>query len=122
MQKCLAEEQKLITCLILHFTHEFTTFWLLGNQLYLLSKNLNISPCFVFGMQLFFIDSLKLQLSITDAFEPVRTIEHETIVVSFKCHYWLLKHEFTYHTNYGAIMDLDKLLGCDYFSKLQVHF
>ncbi|KAL7383107.1 hypothetical protein ABVT39_004870 [Epinephelus coioides] len=59
-------------------------------------------------------------LSITEAFEPVINMEHEAIIGGFKCLYWLLKHEIAHHTNYGALLELAKLLGCDYFSKLQI--
>ena len=48
-------------------------------------------------------------------------MEHEAIIGGFKCLNWLLKHEIAYHTNYGALLDFAKLLGCDYFSKLKVN-
>lgn len=60
-------------------------------------------------------------LSVAAAFEPVINMEHEVIIGGFKCLYWLLKHEIAHHTNYGALLDLAKLLGCDYFSKLQLN-
>ena len=61
-------------------------------------------------------------LSIAAAFEPVINMEHEAIIGDFKCLYWLLKHEITHHAHYGALLDFAKLLGCDYFSKLQVNY
>ncbi len=48
--------------------------------------------------------------------------EHKVIIGDFKCLYCLLKYKIAPHTNNGALLDLAKLLGCDYFSELQVHF
>lgn len=61
-------------------------------------------------------------MPIVDAFVPVLTMEHAAIIGGFQCLYWLLKHEVAHHTKYPALLDLGKMLGCDYFSKLKVLF
>lgn len=60
--------------------------------------------------------------TVIAAFEPTITMEHEAVVGAFKCLYWLVKHEIAHHTNYPALLDLAKLLGCQYFEKLKVTF
>ncbi|KAI2661119.1 Rho guanine nucleotide exchange factor 5 [Labeo rohita] len=44
--------------------------------------------------------------SVMNAFDP--------------CLYWLVKNEIAHHTNYGKLLSLAQLLGCDYFHKLKV--
>lgn len=38
----------------------------------------------------------------------------------FKRMHWLVKHEITHHTDYPALLDLAKLLGCENFGKLKI--
>lgn len=60
--------------------------------------------------------------SVMTAFDPVINMEHDAILGGFKCLYFLTKREQAHHTNYPALLDLAKLLGCDYFKKLKVIF
>lgn len=55
------------------------------------------------------------------AFEPIVIMEHEAVIGGFKCLYWLVKNEIAHHTNYGKLLSLAQLLGCDYFLKLKVN-
>ncbi|KAK0132440.1 hypothetical protein N1851_032668 [Merluccius polli] len=52
--------------------------------------------------------------SVMHAFEPVIIMEHKA------CLYWLVKNEIAHHTNYGKLLSLAQLLGCDYFLKLKI--
>ncbi|XP_030293899.1 uncharacterized protein LOC115594174 isoform X2 [Sparus aurata] len=60
--------------------------------------------------------SLRIEASST----RLLTMEHAAIIGGFQCLYWLLKHEVAHHTKYPALLDLGKMLGCDYFSKLKI--
>ena len=37
-----------------------------------------------------------------------------------KCLYWLAKEETAHHKKFSSLLELGKLLGCDYFSELEV--
>ncbi|XP_036975521.1 zinc finger protein 862-like isoform X3 [Acanthopagrus latus] len=58
--------------------------------------------------------------SVMHAFEPIIIMEHEAVIGGFKCLYWLVKNEIAHHTNYGKLLSLAQLLGCDYFLKLKI--
>lgn len=58
---------------------------------------------------------------IMNAFDPVIIMEHEAVIGGFKCLYWLVRNEIAHHTNYGKLLSLAQLLGCDYFHKLKVN-
>ncbi|KAI4830885.1 hypothetical protein KUCAC02_002486 [Chaenocephalus aceratus] len=58
--------------------------------------------------------------SVLVAFDPVITLEHEAVIVGFKCLYHLTKKEHAHHTNYADLLELAELLGCQYFEKLKI--
>lgn len=51
--------------------------------------------------------------------KPTTVLEHEAVIVDFKCLYHLTKREQAHHTNFPELLDLAELLGCDYFTKAQ---
>ena len=59
--------------------------------------------------------------SVLAALEPMVVMEHEAVIGGFKCLYHLTKREQAHHTNYPALLELAKLLGCDNFKKLKVN-
>ena len=54
-----------------------------------------------------------------NSFEPIIIMEHEAVIGRFKCLYWLVKIEIAHHPNYGKLLSLAQLLGCDFFEKLK---
>lgn len=56
-----------------------------------------------------------------NAFMPVIIVEHEAVIGGFKCLYRLVIGWITHYTNYGKLLSLAQLLGCDYFLNVKVN-
>ena len=48
------------------------------------------------------------------------SIKRQAVIGAMKCLYWLAKEETAHHTKFSSLLELGKLLGCDYLSELEV--